>query len=95
MRVKILVPVYISLAGFLVGGAAHADDVRAISTNITAVGHQDLIIKQFTEAHEFKLNLSKCELVRMNKTTRLDTTHINGQLVPVQSEAKCWLLVVP
>ena len=79
-----------SLAGIPIGGAAHADDVRALSTNITDVGYQDEIIECFADSHGLKLNLSKRELVKISsKPSTLKMIDINGKPVVMQPEAVC------
>ncbi len=56
----------ISIEGFFLGGTAHADDVRAIATSITAAETQGYIMSDFAQNHDLFLNQSKSEIVEFS-----------------------------
>lgn len=73
----------------LVGGSAHADDVRAISTSTNGAVEQSLIISDFT--NKMLLNQTKTEVLTFscNSNTCDESIQIVDSSVPVLSQAKC------
>ena len=57
-----------SLCGLYLGGAAHADDVRAIAPSATAAEQQRQIIHSFASSNGLKLKSEKTEVVKFSQS---------------------------
>ena len=58
----------LSICGLYLGGAAHADDVRAIAPSASAAEEQGQIIQNFAAENYLKLNREKTEIVRISQS---------------------------
>ena len=77
----------VSLCGLYLGGAAHADDVRAIATSATVAEQQSQIIQSFATCHGLKFNSDKSEVVKISQSNsrgqnQLQLTHHSTNTVP-------------
>ena len=77
----------VSLCGLYLGGAAHADDVRAIATSATVAKQQSQIIQSFATCHGLKFNSDKSEVVKISQSnsrgqTQLQLTNHSINTVP-------------
>ena len=81
----------ISISNLYLGGAAHADDVRAVSTSAAVANCQSLLISDFASHHGLKLNNPKTEVVKFsqNKASHDTTISLLGSSICVADEAKC------
>ena len=81
----------ISISNLYLGGAAHADDVTAVSTSVAVANCQSLLISDFASHHGLKLNNPKTEVVKFsqNKASHDTTISLLGSSICVAHEAKC------
>ena len=74
--------------GLTIGSAAHADDIRSVSTTIDDLQSQGKLIEQFAQNNAVKLNTSKTELVSFS-TRGFHPEELAGQSIATQPTAKC------
>ena len=58
----------LSIGGLYLGGASHADDVRAIASSASAAEEQSQFIQNFAIENGLKLNHEKTEIVRISQS---------------------------
>ena len=59
------------------GGSAHADDVRSISTSANTAKEQSLLISDFASNNGLTLNMSKTEVVKISRNPTLNNETVN------------------
>ena len=81
----------ISICNLYLGGAAHADDVRAIASSTQGTEDQGKMIANIATKNGLSLNESKTEIVLFSRKPSQHTSTINfmNSTVPIIPEAKC------
>ena len=79
-----------------VGSGGHADDIRTIAANKSSLMSQTLLVRDFTKNTCLKLNVAKCDVVRMTGRSGLcgEKIDLASHTVETQDKAKClgiWL----
>ena len=82
-----------SICHLYLGGAAHADDVRAIASSTSIAEAQGVIISDFSSEHGLRLNRDKTEIVKVSNSTnsRSIPEHLSlfDSNIPTLPQAKC------
>ena len=80
-----------SICRLYLGGAAHADDVRAIASSTSGAEAQGAIISDFSSKHGLHLNSTKTEIVKISNNTQAPPEQISltGPSVTTLHQAKC------
>ena len=55
----------LSIHDLYIGSGGHADDIRTIAANKSSLMSQTLLVRDFTENTSLKLNMAKCDVMRM------------------------------
>ena len=81
----------ISMCGLFLGGAAHADDVRAIASSATAAEQHSQILHNFAAENGLKLNSAKTEVVKISKSNSCEENHLQLEhhLIQTVPQAGC------
>ena len=80
----------LSMNGLAISSAAHADDIRSVSTTIDDLQSQGKLIEQFAQNNAVKLNASKTELVSFStRGFHPEDIQLAGQSIATQPTAKC------
>ena len=80
----------LSMNGLTISSAAHADDIRSVSTTIDDLQSQGKLIEQFAQNNAVKLNASKTELVSFStRGFHPEDIQLAGQSIATQPTAKC------
>ena len=66
----------LSICGLYLGGAAHADDVRAITSSASGAEKQGQIIHDFATENSLRLNSGKTEIVRISQSKSRETQQL-------------------
>ena len=79
-----------SIRGLYLGGAAHADDVRAIASSAIIAEEQSRIIQDFS-TDNLKLNGEKTEIVKLSRSNshEKDCLHLLDHTVETTPQAVC------
>ena len=67
----------LSICGLYLGGAAHADDVRAIASSASVTEEQGQIIHDFAVENGLKLNSEKTEIVKISQSNSREKGHLH------------------
>ena len=80
-----------SICQLFLGGAAHADDVRAIASSKFVAEAQGAIISDFSSEHGLHLNRAKTEIVKVSNSTLSTSEHLSlvDSTVTTLPQAKC------
>ena len=86
----------LSIHDLYVGSGGHADDIHTIAANKSSLMSQTLLVRDFTENTCLKLNVAKCDVVRMTGRSGLcgEKIDLASHTVETQDKAKClgiWL----
>ena len=81
----------VSICNLFLGGAAHADDVRAIASSSTDAEIQGKIIADFSSCNGLTLNCSKTEVVKISRTHHPppEDIHLTDATTHTVPQAKC------
>ena len=79
-----------SICRLYLGGAAHADDVRAIASSTSGAEAQGAIISDFSSKHGLHLNSTKTEIVKISNNTKAPPEQISltGPSVTILHQAQ-------
>lgn len=58
----------LSVNNWYAGGAAHADDIRTLTTSEQALEEQIKMVRDFCELNYLRLNVQKCEVITFDRT---------------------------
>lgn len=87
----------ISYGGIYLGAAAHADDIRTITSSKDCLEKQVQAVKNFANRSGLSLNVQKCEILTADKhnyNSTMAMPEIGGREICVRKEVKClgcWL----
>ena len=80
-----------SIYHLYLGGAIHADDVRAVASSTSVAEAQGAIISDFSSKHGLHLNSTKTEIVKISNSTQApsELISLSGFSVTTLHQAKC------
>jgi len=83
----------LSINNFYAGGFLHADDIRTVASSPESLEDQVTMVNTFASENLLRLNINKCEIVPLShskKSGQQPHCEVNGAVIPVRLEAKCF-----